>query len=179
MPGIATSRPASTRAQQVVAETANWNTQVQGAGADLPAIRSWPMQIGAFFTEQDVARAAKVAVLGSVARDQLFGAGTDPTGATVRIKNQPFRVVGVLTSKGQAAMGPDQDDTVVVPYTTVQKKLLGITHLQNITISAADGVPFAGRVGADHDAAARAPQARRRAQTTTSRSARSRRWPPC
>jgi putative ABC transport system permease protein len=68
--------------------------------------------------------------------------GTDPTGATIRIKNQPFRVVGVLTSKGQAAMGPDQDDTVIVPYTTVQKKLLGITHLQNITLSTADGVPF-------------------------------------
>jgi putative ABC transport system permease protein len=86
--------------------------------------------------------AAKVAVLGSVVRDQLFGPGTDPTGATIRIKNQPFRVVGVLTSKGQAAMGPDQDDTVIVPYTTVQKKLLGITHLQNITLSTADGVPF-------------------------------------
>ena len=82
-------------------------------------------------------------MLGSVVRDQLFGPGTDPTGATIRIKNQPFRVVGVLTSKGQAAMGPDQDDTVIVPYTTVQKKLLGITHLQNITLSTADGVPFA------------------------------------
>jgi len=81
-------------------------------------------------------------VLGAVARDELFGAGTDPTGATVRIGSQPFRVIGVLSRKGQAAMGPDQDDTVVVPYTTVQKKLLGITNLQNITLSTANGVPF-------------------------------------
>jgi putative ABC transport system permease protein len=100
------------------------------------------MDTGAFFSEQDVARAEKVAVLGAVARDELFGAGTDPTGATVRIGSQPFRVIGVLTRKGQAAMGPDQDDTVVVPYTTVQKKLLGITNLQNITLSTANGVPF-------------------------------------
>ena len=81
-------------------------------------------------------------MLGGVARDELFGSGVDPTGATIRIGSQPFRVVGVLARKGQAAMGPDQDDTVVVPYTTVQKKLLGITHLQNITMSTADGVPF-------------------------------------
>ncbi|HVQ12399.1 MAG TPA: ABC transporter permease [Vicinamibacterales bacterium] len=140
--GIAYVSPGVNTRQQVVAETANWNTQVQGAGADLPAIRAWSMESGAFFTDLDVARAEKVAVLGAVARDELFGAGTDPAGATVRIGSQPFRVIGVLTRKGQAAMGPDQDDTVVVPYTTVQKKLLGITNLQNITLSTANGVPF-------------------------------------
>ena len=140
--GIAYLSPGVNTRQQVVAETANWNTQIQGAGADLPAIRAWSTETGAFFTEQDVARAEKVAVLGAVARDELFGTGTDPTGATVRIGSQPFRVIGVLTRKGQAAMGPDQDDTVVVPYTTVQKKLLGITNLQNITLSTANGVPF-------------------------------------
>ena len=141
--GIRYLSPGASTRQQVVAESANWNTQVQGSSADLPAIRAWSLESGAFFTPQDVSRTAKVAVLGSVVRDQLFGPGTDPTGATIRIKNQPFRVVGVLSRKGQAAMGPDQDDTIVVPYTTVQKKLLGITHLQNITISTADGVPFA------------------------------------
>ena len=67
-------------------------------------------------------------------------AGSDPTGQTIRIKNQPFRVVGVLTSKGQAALGPDQDDTVIMPFTTVQKRLLGIQHITGITISAEDGV---------------------------------------
>jgi putative ABC transport system permease protein len=142
VPGIRYLSPGANARQQIVAEAANWNTQVQGAGPDLPAIRSWSLQQGTFFSSEDVLTAAKVAVLGSVVRDQLFGAGNDPTGATIRIKNQPFRVIGVLTSKGQAAMGPDQDDTVIVPYTTVQKKLLGITHLQNITLSTADGVPF-------------------------------------
>jgi len=142
VPGIAYVSPGVNTRQQVVAETANWNTQIQGSGAELPAIRAWSMESGAFFTDLDVARAEKVAVLGAVARDELFGEGIDPTGATVRIGSQPFRVIGVLTRKGQAAMGPDQDDTVVVPYTTVQKKLLGITNLQNITLSTANGVPF-------------------------------------
>ena len=125
---------------QVVAERGNWNTQIQGSGAELAALRAWPLELGDFFTAQDVSRAARVAVLGSVVRDQLFGAGADPTGAVIRIRSQPFRVLGVLTRKGQAAMGQDQDDTVIVPFTTVQKRLLGITHLQNITISAEDGV---------------------------------------
>jgi putative ABC transport system permease protein len=126
----------------VIAETSNWNTQIQGASDELTAIRSWPMQYGAFFGPQEVSSAAKVAVLGSVTRDQLFGAGADPTGSTVRINNQPFRVIGVLSSKGQAAMGPDQDDTVVLPFTTVQRKLLGVQHISGITISAEDGVPL-------------------------------------
>ena len=144
IPGVRDVSPGASTRQQIVAESSNWNTQVEGASADLPAIRAWSLEYGAFFTEQDVTRAAKVAVLGSVVRDQLFGPGTDPTGASIRIKNQPFRVVGVLVSKGQAAMGPDQDDAVIVPYTTVQKKLLGVTHIQSITISTADGLSFAG-----------------------------------
>jgi putative ABC transport system permease protein len=138
--GIRHMSPGVNTRAQVVAEASNWNTQIQGTGAELAIIRSWPMQFGSFFTDQDVARAAKVAVLGSVVRDQLFGPGTDPTGASIRIKNQPFRVIGVLTSKGQAAMGQDQDDTVIIPYTTAQKKLLGIQNIQTITISAVDGV---------------------------------------
>jgi putative ABC transport system permease protein len=142
VPGIDYLSPGVNTRQQVVSETANWNTQVQGASADLPSIRAWSMEAGTFFTTQDVERAEKVAVLGGVARDELFGTGADPTGATIRIGSQPFRVIGVLARKGQAAMGPDQDDTVVVPYTTVQKKLLGITHIQSIILSTANGVPF-------------------------------------
>ena len=138
--GVRYLSPSVTTRAQVVTESANWGTQIQGVGADLLAIRSWPVQFGSFFSEQDVTKASRYAVLGSVVRDQLFGAGTDPTGSIVRIKNQPFRVIGVLTSKGQAAMGQDQDDTIFVPYTAVQKRLLGITHLQNITVSAEDGV---------------------------------------
>jgi putative ABC transport system permease protein len=125
---------------QIIAESSNWNTQVQGASETLPAIRSWPTQFGGFFTASDVRTAAKVAVLGSSTRDQLFGPGADPVGATVRIKNQPFKVIGVLASKGQGAMGQDQDDLVIVPFTTVQKKLLGVQHVSGITVSAGDGV---------------------------------------
>ncbi len=77
-------------------------------------------------------------------RDQLFGAGQDPTGATVRIRNAPFRVIGVLSRKGQAAMGQDQDDVVIVPYTTAQRRLLGVTHLQSLTISADPGASIEG-----------------------------------
>jgi putative ABC transport system permease protein len=140
--GVRYVSPGLSTRVQVVAESSNWNTQVQGASEDLPAIRSWPTQFGGFFTASDVRIAAKVAVLGSSTRDQLFGAGADPVGATVRIKNQPFKVIGVLTSKGQGAMGQDQDDLVIVPFTTVQKKLLGVQHVSGITVSAGDGVPL-------------------------------------
>jgi putative ABC transport system permease protein len=143
VPGIRYLSPGLNTRTQVISPGANWNTQVQGTSEELTLIRSWPLQFGSFFTAQDVERSAKVAVLGSVARDQLFGPDADPTGATIRIKNQPFKVVGVLASKGQSAMpGQDQDDTVIVPYTTVQKKLQGVEHISNITISAEDGVPL-------------------------------------
>jgi putative ABC transport system permease protein len=124
---------------QIIAEMSNWNTQVQGTNEELPEIRSWPLEMGAFFTAQDVSSAAKVAVLGSVTRDQLFGAGADPVGSVVRISNQPFRVIGVLATKGQAAMGQDQDDAVILPYTTVQRKLLGVQHVSGMLVSAHDG----------------------------------------
>jgi putative ABC transport system permease protein len=141
VPGIRYMSPGLNARTQVVSQSANWNTSVQGASEEILDIRSWPLQYGSVFTAQDVERGTKVAVLGSVARDQLFGAGADPTGATIRIKNQPFKVLGVLTAKGQSAMpGQDQDDTVIVPYTTVQKKLQGVDHISNITISAEDGV---------------------------------------
>jgi len=135
--GIAAISPGASTRAQVVSAMGNWYTQIQGASGELQVIRHWDTEFGAFFTDADVARAAKVAVLGSVVRDQLFGAGVDPTGQTIRISNQPFTVAGVLTSKGQSAIGQDQDDTMVVPYTTVQKKLTGNTYLSNITIEAA------------------------------------------
>ena len=93
--------------------------------------------------------ASKVAVLGSVVHEQLFGVDVDPVGEVIRINNQPFTVVGVMASKGQSGMGQDQDDVVYVPYTTVMKKLRGITYIQNITVSAAsaaDTTPTAERI---------------------------------
>jgi putative ABC transport system permease protein len=137
--GVRWVSPGLNTRTQIIGETSNWNTQVQGVGEELAAIRAWPVQFGTFLSEPEVRAGAKVVVLGAVVRDQLFGAGADPVGASVRINNQPFRVIGVLTSKGQAAFGQDQDDVTLVPYTTVQKRLLGVTHVSNITVSAADG----------------------------------------
>jgi putative ABC transport system permease protein len=122
---------------QVVSGNQNWGTQIQGTDVDLPLIRSWPTTMGAFFTPQDVTTASKVAVLGSVVRDQLFGADQNPVGQIIRINNQPFSIVGVMSSKGQSGMGQDQDDVVFVPYTTVMKKMRGITYIQQVTVSAA------------------------------------------
>src|SRR5207249_6217542 len=110
---------------------------VQGTDVDLPLIRAWPTTMGAFFTPQDVATASKVAVLGNTVRDQLFGPGVDPTGQVIRIANQPFTVSGVLAVKGQTGVGQDQDDIVYVPYTTVMKKMRGVTFINNVTVSAA------------------------------------------
>jgi putative ABC transport system permease protein len=104
--------------------------------------------MGSFFTEDDVKRASKVVVLGSVARDQLFGPGVDPVGETLRLRNQPFRVIGVLSKKGQASFSGDQDDTMIVPFTTVQKKLTGQDYLREITVSAEPGVDLNQMVAA-------------------------------
>jgi putative ABC transport system permease protein len=136
VPGIRALAPGVATRAQVVSSTSNWGTQVQGTGAELADLRAWPLEAGVFLSESDVARAANVVVLGAVVRDELFGAGADPIGALVRIRNTPFRVIGVLGRKGQAATGQDQDDVVMMPYTTVQKRLLGITHIQNITLAA-------------------------------------------
>jgi putative ABC transport system permease protein len=127
---------ANSRAQ-VIAGNQNWSTQIQGTDTDLPLIRSWPNKYGSFFTTQDVTGAQKVAVLGTVVSDTLFGPDVDPTGQIIRIRNQPFKVIGVMASKGQSSMGQDQDDTIFTPYTTVQKKLQGQQHINGVTVSAA------------------------------------------
>ncbi len=121
---------------QIIAGNLNWNSQVQGTDVDMPLIRSWPTTMGTFFTPQDVNTAAKVAVLGSTLKEQLFP-DTNPVGQIIRISHQPFTVVGVMAPKGQQGMGQDQDDQVFVPYTTVMKKLRGVTFIQQVTVSAA------------------------------------------
>jgi putative ABC transport system permease protein len=121
---------------QMVAGNQNWNTQIQGTDVDLPLIRAWPTVQGSFFAPVDVTTASKVVVLGSIVRDQLFGPDANPIGQVIRIQNQPFTVVGVLASKGQSGMGQDQDDTAFVPYTTVMKKMRGVTFIQQVQLSA-------------------------------------------
>src|SRR6478736_2248699 len=136
VPGIQYVSAGVNSRSQVIAGNQNWSTQIQGTDVDLPLIRSWPTKYGSFFTQQDVNSAAKVAVLGTVVSDTLFGPDVDPTGQIIRIRNQPFKVIGVMISKGQGSFGQDQDDTIFTPYTTVQKKLQGIQHINSIIVSA-------------------------------------------
>ncbi len=122
---------------QVVYGNQNWFTDLNGVDVAFAEIRNWPMASGVFFTEEDVRRAADVVVVGQTVVDMLFGT-QDPVGETIRITNIPFRVIGVLAPKGEAAFGFDQDDRVEVPYTTAQKKITGSPYLQFIAISAVD-----------------------------------------
>jgi putative ABC transport system permease protein len=160
VPGVQYVAAGSNTRGQIIAANMNWNTQVQGTDVDLPLIRSWPIQEGVFFTSQDVNTAAKTAVLGSVTREQLFSPDVNPIGQLIRITNQPFTVVGVMASKGQSGMGQDQDDVIFVPYTTVMKKLRGITFIQQITVSAAS----AGETSAVADSIASALRVRHKIQ---------------
>ncbi len=139
VPGVRFVAAGANSRGQVIYGNQNWNTRIQGTDVDLVGIRSWTLEFGTFFTTQDVTTSAKVAVLGAVTRDMLFGDGEDPTGQIIRIRNQPFKVLGVLSRKGQAAMGEDQDDTVYVPFSTVIKKMQRghADSIQNITVSAA------------------------------------------
>jgi putative ABC transport system permease protein len=120
---------------QVIYGNQNWSTSIQGAEVDWPLIRSWNVASGQFFTDQDSRSAAKVCVLGQTVATTLFGS-EDPVGKMIRIKNVPFRVVGVLESKGGSALGQDQDDIVVAPYATVRKKLMGTNAVGSILASA-------------------------------------------
>ena len=135
-PAVVAVSPSVRRGAQVVAGNMNWGTTIQGVSVEYLDIRQWPIGDGAMFTDADVRGSAKVCVLGSKVKDQLF-ADSDPIGSVVRIKDIPFRVVGVLSYKGGQGMGGDQDDVVLAPWTTVQNRLLGITHIQGINVSAA------------------------------------------
>ena len=136
LPGVQYVAAGVNSRAQLIAGNQNWSSSINGTDVDLPLIRNWGMKYGSFFTPLDVTGAAKVAVVGQTVADNLFGPDADPTGQIIRIKNQPFKVLGVLTSKGSTGFGQDQDDVVYVPYTTVQKKLQGIQHIQNIIVSA-------------------------------------------
>jgi putative ABC transport system permease protein len=135
-PAVKAAAPGSQASAQVVFGNDNWATRVNGTEPQYFDIRTWPFQEGTSFTQNDVEMAANVAVIGETVRKNLFGA-TDPLGETIRINNLPFKVVGVLTPKGtSAAMGDDQDDIVLVPITTLQKKITGQDWLRWIMVSA-------------------------------------------
>ena len=134
-PSVAYVSPSVREAAQVVAGDLNWGTSVYGVDVDWPLIRAWNVAEGDFFTDVDVRTAARVAVLGATVADNLFPAG-DAVGSSIRIKNVPFRVAGVLDRKGGNMMGQDQDDQIIAPYTTVMKQLQGRARIGQVLISA-------------------------------------------
>jgi putative ABC transport system permease protein len=136
-PAVSKISPVVRTGAQVVAGNLNWATSIEGYSPDFIDIRSWPISSGTFFTDQDVRGATKVCVLGKTIVDNLFP-NQDPVGQIIRIKKLPFRVIGVMSSKGQNAFGRDQDDIIIVPYTTAQKKLIGVTYVNSIIASAKD-----------------------------------------
>ena len=135
IPLIQQAAPALSSRQQVVYGNQNWNTSITGTTPNYFDIRTWPVQAGSAFSAEEVDIAANVCVLGTTVEKILF-ADENPIGKTMRIGNLPFRVDGVLESKGQNVTGQDQDDVIFAPYTTVQRKISGITWLQFIAASA-------------------------------------------
>jgi putative ABC transport system permease protein len=133
--GVKHVAPSVSSAYQLIYGNQNWNSTVQGATEELLAIRDFKVASGAFFSTSDESTRARVAVVGQTVVTNLFG-NVDPVGQTIRIGTAPFRVIGVLESKGQSSMGQDQDDTVIVPLTTAQERLIGITYLNNISVQA-------------------------------------------
>jgi putative ABC transport system permease protein len=127
--------PVLRRGEQVVAGNLNWGTMVQGVAPEFQQIREWQVADGRFLHDGDVENDAKVAVLGETVVRNLFG-NDDPLESVIRIRNIPFRVVGVLAAKGQSSQGADQDDIVMIPYTSMQKRLMRITNVQTIIASA-------------------------------------------
>ncbi len=137
VPGISGVSPEVRTGAQIAAGNQNINTQVMGIGTDYAAIRSWTIASGVNFTEQDVRVAAKVALIGKTTATTLFG-DEDPVGKIIRIKSAPFMIVGLLGSKGMSMMGSDQDDVVLVPYTSAMKRLTGATIFRSLNVQAAN-----------------------------------------
>ena len=114
------------QAGQVQYANQNWTTSIQGVSANYPPVTNWQVALGRGISQEDENGAALVAVLGRTVSSQLFGAGESPVGAMVQVKSVPLRVIGVFASKGQTAYGQDQDDIVMTPFTTAQRKVLGV-----------------------------------------------------
>ncbi len=133
---VAAVSPSVNSSGQVVNGANNAPTTIYGISPDYMEIRRYEMEDGEMFTDQDIQTAAKVCVVGKTVVDNLFPGGENPVGKVIRFQKLPFRIVGVLKSKGYNSMGMDQDDLILAPYTTIQKKVLAITHLQGINCSA-------------------------------------------
>ncbi|MFA6541592.1 MAG: ABC transporter permease [Bacteroidota bacterium] len=134
-PSVALITPSLRTGGQIVYQDQNWRTGIMGVDPPYFEIRSWPLSSGQYFTDADVRSATKVCIIGQTIADNLFK-GSDPIGAVIRIKSVPFRIVGVLSPKGQSAQGSDQDDIILAPSSTVQKKLMGQFFFGSLLASA-------------------------------------------
>ena len=130
--------PAVSANGQAINGALNWPTSMQGVAPEYLGIRDWKLKSGIVFTDNDVKTAAKVCLLGQTVVDNIFTSGEDPVGKIIRFNKIPFKVIGVLTSKGENTFGQDQDDIILAPYTTVQERILAINFVQNIYASAID-----------------------------------------
>ncbi|MGH7738056.1 MAG: ABC transporter permease [Candidatus Tyrphobacter sp.] len=138
LPGVAAVSPTVTTRQQVVSGGENWQTTVNGVAPTYTFVRSWPLASGTFITQSDVTDAAQVAVLGQTVVQNLFPSGVSPVGQSVLIENVPFTVIGTLSPLGQSGIGQDQDDTVLIPYTSAMERLTGQTTVSGLDVSAAN-----------------------------------------
>jgi putative ABC transport system permease protein len=135
---ITAASPSVSTNGQAINAALNWPTSMQGVSPEYLDIRDWKLKTGVVFTDNDVKTAAKVCLLGQTVVDNIFTSGEDPVGKVIRFSKIPFKVIGVLTQKGENTFGQDQDDIILAPYTTVQKRILAITFVQNIYASAID-----------------------------------------
>jgi putative ABC transport system permease protein len=136
--GVAGISPEVRNTSQLAAGNQNARVQVTGVGADYINIRAWNLASGVNFEENDVVRATKVALIGQTTATTLFGEGVDPVGQTVRVGNAPFTIVGLLAPKGMNMFGSDQDDILIVPYTSAMKRISGGTSFRSFIVQAAD-----------------------------------------
>jgi putative ABC transport system permease protein len=136
LPHVSAVSPTVTLRTQVVSNGNNWQTTVTGVAPSYTFIRSWPLASGTFISQSDTDSSAKVAVLGQTVIANLFPNGQNPLGQTVLVKNVPYVVIGTLTAKGQSGVGQDQDDTIVIPYSSMLERLTGQTTLASMDVSA-------------------------------------------
>jgi len=142
VPGVIAVSEEVVSTTQAAAGNQNWFTRIYGESADYFDIRQWPLADGAPFTDQDVRSANKICVIGRTTATQVFG-NEDPVGQILRVKNVPFTVSGILTPKGLSTQGVDQDDIVIMPYTSAMKRVAGGTTLRNINVQVGDGSQIA------------------------------------
>lgn len=135
--GVKAASPMTNGSYVVIYQNKNWTTSVSGVSYNYLDVNNWSMKSGRFLSEKNIQNRERVAVVGKTVVKNLFG-DEDPVGAEIRVKNIPFRIIGVLNSKGSGAMGNDQDDMVIIPYTTAMERVEGVDYLRMIYVTGKD-----------------------------------------